>query len=410
MKFFGQTKDGVIDNLLRAYVSRPGNPHQACPDFDPDRASAYIERTLTGASRLHYEVHLSECGACRKNVVALVRLAEADTVAPRFPAREVARSAWFSGAKQMFGALSQPQWAMAAAAVIVLAISLPLLLTRNQAREASQAIAENDKSQSATAPASPAANPKSGDVAPSASNLATSKQRENSDEKTEVLARNVPAASKPADALAGIEAGADLSKKSEARGASQSGEEAQRKAEGQLAPTPAQGGAAPGSQVAKKDSDQSRQQQPEKDSSQQASESKAVARADEPSAKKENEGRAEEAAAPPPPASPSEVARSRSGLRRSGKLSLRDSATGEAVRPEERKLSGKKFLFTDGAWTDKDFDPNKDLPVVTIIRDSNVYKEVLSKRTGLKPFLTGFPAAERAIIVYKGTVYKLIPQ
>jgi hypothetical protein len=89
---------------------------------------------------------------------------------------------------------------------------------------------------------------------------------------------------------------------------------------------------------------------------------------------------------------------------------LRDSETAEAVRPEERKFSGKKFLLRDGAWTDKDFDPNKDLPVVTIIRDSNVYKEVLNKRPGLKPFLTGFLASERAIIVYKGTVYKLIPQ
>jgi len=408
MKFFGQTKDGVIDNLLRAYVSRPSNPYQACPDFDPDRASGYIERTLTGASRLHYEEHLSECAACRTNVVALVRLAEADTLSSVVPAREVARSTWLSGAKQMFGALSQPQWAMAAAAVIVLAISLPLLLTRNQAREASQAIAENDKSQSATAPASPAANPKSGDVAPSASNLATSKQRENSDEKTEVLARNAPASSTAPDSAAGIAAGVELSKKAETRSATQPVDEAQRKSEGQLSQGSAQAAAAPGYQVAKNDSNQNRQQQPEKDSAQQAGEPKVAARADEERAKEKT--RAEDVAAPPAPASSSEVARGRAGLRRSGKLSLRDSGTGEAVRPEERKFSGKKFLFTDGAWTDKDFDPNKDLPVVTIIRDSNVYKEVLSKRPGLKPFLTGFPAAERAIIVYKGTVYKLIPQ
>lgn len=404
MKFPGQTKDGVIDNLLRAYVSRPTNPHQVCPDFDPDRASAYIERALTRASRLRYERHLSECAACRKSVVALKRMADADTAAPAYPARDVPRSSWLSTAKRVFGAMSQPQWAMATAAVIVLAISLPLLLSRNQGREASVAIVETDKPQSAPASASPGANPASGDTA-SSSVVASSKQRE----KTDILAKNAPSASKTTDAAAGAGAVDDLSKKPEVTGAPQQADE-QRKAEGQLAPAPAQGGAALGSQVAKKDSDQSRQQQPEKDSAQQASESKAVARADEPSAKKENEGRAEEAAAPPPPASPSEVARSRSGLKRSGKLSLRDSATGEAVRPEERKFSGKKFLFTDGAWTDKDFDPNKDLPVVTIIRDSNVYKEVLSKRPGLKPFLTGFPAAERAIIVYKGTVYKLIPQ
>ncbi len=122
MKFFGQAKDGGIDNLLRAYVSRPSNPHQKCTDFDPDRANAYIERSLTGASRLHYEEHLSTCAACRKNVVALVRLAEAETPASGAPAREVPRFTLLSGAKRMFGALSQPQWAMVAAAVIVAAI------------------------------------------------------------------------------------------------------------------------------------------------------------------------------------------------------------------------------------------------------------------------------------------------
>ena len=145
MKFFGQTRDGVIDNLLRAYVSRPSNIHQKCPDFDPDQANAYIERSLTDPSRLRYEAHLSECAACRKNVVALVRLAEADRSASAVPAREVSRSTWLTTVRQMFGAMSQPQWAMAAAAVIVLAISVPLLLTRNQTPESSVAIVEGTR-------------------------------------------------------------------------------------------------------------------------------------------------------------------------------------------------------------------------------------------------------------------------
>lgn len=407
MKFFGQTKDRAVDNLLRAYVSRPTNPHQMCPDFDPDRANAYIERSLTGASRLQYEAHLSECAACRKSVVALVRLAEADTLTSVVPARDASRSTWISGVRQLFGSLSQPQWAMAAAAVIVLAISLPLLLSRNQSREASQPIAESDRSQSAAMAASPSSNPSSDEGA--ASLVAASKLREKSDEKTENLARNEPAASKTPGAAAGVGAGADSSKKQKVTDAVQPVDE-QRKADGRLAQAPPQGGAAPGSQAAKNDSDQTRQQQ-EKDSAQVASESKAVARVDEPSADKEKAKSAEEAAAPPPPSSSSDVARSRAGgLRPPGKLSLRDSAPGESVRAEERRFSGKRFLFREGAWTDKDFDPNKDLPVVTIIRDSNVYKELLSKRAGLRSIMERFNAAERAIIVYKGIVYKLIPQ
>ena len=238
-----------------------------------------------------------------------------------------------------------------------------------------------------------------------------SRLHEKSDEKTDVLARSAPAESKFSNAPAG-EAGVDLAKKNEARGAGQPVDELRSKSEAQVAQIPAQGGAAAATQVAKIESDQSRQQQPEKekDSAQQASDTKA-ARSDAESAEKERARRAEEIAPPPAPTSSSIVSGDRAGLKRpQGKLALRDSGPAESVRVYERKLSGKKFLFKDGAWTDKDYDPDKDLPVVTIIRDSNVYKEVLGKRSGLKPFLTGFSASDRAIIVYKGTVYKLIPQ
>lgn len=402
MKLFGQTKDGAIDTLLRAYVSRPRNPHQACQEFDPDRANAYIERSLTSVSRLHYEAHLSECAACRKNVVALARLADADTLTSVVPAREATRSTWFPGVKQIFGAMSQPQWAMAATAVIVLAVSLPLLLSRNQDRDSTSAIAERNTPESAAA-AAPAANSTSGESAPALAMSA--KQRERSDDKNEILATKAPAASNIADAHAGVESGAAFAKKQEAKGANQPADD-QRKSAGLVAP--AQGGAAPESQVGKTDSDQNRQQQPEKDSAQQATEPKTAARTDEERAKEKTD-RAEDVAAPPAPASTSEVAGGRAALRRPGKLSLRDSR-GEAVRPEERRISNKKFLFRDGAWTDKDFDPDKDLPVVTLIRDSNVYKELISKRAGLRSIMERFTPAERAIIVYKGTVYKLIPQ
>jgi len=377
-----------------------------CPDFDPDQANAYVERSLTGASRSQFEAHLSDCAACRKGVVALLRMAEADTLTAPVPARESSRSTWLSGAKRMFGALSQPQWAMAAAAVIVLAISLPLLLSRNRVPESSPAAARIDGAKGVAESASPAANATRTEAAPQM--LASAKQSERSDEKIDALAKNAPATPTVAESTAIDGAVADLSKKPESTGAAQPTDE-QRQAEGRLAQTPAQGGAAPGSQVAKSDSDQGRQQQTEKDAAQQPAEARAAARADEPSAKKENEVRAEEAAPPPSPAPSSDAARSRAGMRQPGKLALRDSA-GELARADERKYGGKTFLFRDGAWTDKNYDPNKDLPFITLIRDSNVYKELLSKRAGLKSIMDRFSPTERAIVVYKGTVYKLIPQ
>lgn len=117
---------------------------------------------------------------------------------------------------------------------------------------------------------------------------------------------------------------------------------------------------------------------------------------------------AENAATPPPPSAP--VTKAGKVKRSPAMRALRESSTTEAVSSIERKVGAKKFLLKNDTWTDKDFDPDKDLPVVTVVRDSNVYSELLARQSGLKPYLGGFPPADRAIIVYRGTVYKLIPQ
>ncbi len=423
MKFPGQTKDGVIDNLLRAYVSRPSNPHQGCTDFDPDRANSYIERSLVGVSRSRYEEHLSVCAACRKNVAALMRLADADRVASGSPAREISKPTWLEGGRRIFGAMSQPRWAMAATAVIVLAVSLPLLLSsdrdgiREQAAEAISADRATPASQASPAEmqkselsqtkslteAQPVARLKPAEANDAASGPATSNYRDGSATKHEPPAKDAPVTSN-AESVAVVAAGAEVLKKSEVGGATA---DEQRKQEGRLSQSPPpQGGAAAGSQVAKSDSEQTRQQQTEKDQAQPAADAKAVRAED-----KEKVDRVEEPKPPPASASSSDVAKARRMKQAPGKLSLTETgAAGETVRPEEKRVNGKKFFFKEGAWTDKDFDPAKDLPIVTIIRDSNVYKEVHAKRSGLRPFLTSFPSSERAIIVYRGTVYKLIPQ
>ncbi|MEK6323164.1 MAG: zf-HC2 domain-containing protein [Acidobacteriota bacterium] len=408
MKPFGKTKDGVIDSLLRAYVSRPGNPPQACPEFDPDLANAYIERSLPPGSRSRYEEHLSECAACRKNVVALVRLN--DTAASVPPARDKDRAAWLAGARQVLGSLSRPQWAMATAAVLVLAISLPVLLSRDENRprqQVSEAIsagqpAANPQSASRPAEANPVASSRPAAADSSTSPAAPSRKRE-----TDTVATNSPEGARNAVGPGGGERAAEQSQKSEAKSPAEP-LEAQRKSQGQLASQPPAQAAAASSQVAKNESEERRQEQQSKDSAQQAREAR-PGRVDEPR-DRDKTAKADEVTPPPATASSSELGRVRAGLRRTApKLALRDSA-GESVRPTERRVNKKEFLFRNNTWTDKDFDPNKNLPVVTIIRDSNVYREEIDKSAKLKAYFMGFSETERAIIVYKGKVYKLIPQ
>src|SRR4051794_1375804 len=134
MKMFWKTQDHAIDRLLGAERARLSEPARTCREFDPNLANAYVERSLTTTEIARYEQHLSECAGCRKSIVALARMAEADPVFSRAEAKSFSLAGQRQGGvKRLLGAMSAPQWAMAAAVVLVFAISLPLLLSRKAA-------------------------------------------------------------------------------------------------------------------------------------------------------------------------------------------------------------------------------------------------------------------------------------
>ena len=391
MKQSGKIKDRAIGNLLRAQISKPSNPHQACKEFDPDLANAYVERKMTGPSRAGYETHLSECAPCRQTVVALARFAAAES-APISAQVVSGRASWLTSLEGLVRGLSVAQWAMAATAVLVFAISLPVLLSRNQTDRALLAPSVTETSAGETAQA------ESHQVSPAAkvSPEKSASLRSDDAKQTKPESNGLLAANKEREDRA---SSAEL-KKTTPEIAPQAIDETQRKAENQATPqAPAQ--PAPETQQAKLDSDRVREQQ-----GKEAAQPK-QSPPEEQDADKEKSRRAESAAAPPPPPAASS-SRMKAPVAR---LGLRDSA-GEAGRTRSNylELRGKKFFLIDGTWTDKDFSAEKDLPTITLVRDSNVYKELLAKRASLKPYLSYFSGNERAIIVYKGTVYKLIPQ
>ena len=402
MKLLGKRKDIAIDGLLRAYLSRSEALHRSCSEFDPDLANAYVEHSLPASSRSRYEQHISECSSCRKNVAALARLAVADGV----PAvrNEVGPS--LSGRIwQGLSSLSAPQWATAFAAVIVLAISVPLFLSRHEVhpdQDVSTAAVESSQSEpsvgdqtgAAAAPGSLKTTPAEGAVA------IAKKQSEK--RETDKVSPNDAVVQQPPSVEAVSVTGADSVKAKAAQTA-----DVQTKADRPASGVAGGAGSAGGTEVAKNESDKKADQSSEKDSTR-SSESKVVS---------DVEQQAKEVASgemPPPPApavrSTSEPPRSRRGTKQPGKLGLRDSAASEVATLPERKIDGKTFQLQDGVWTDRGFDSNKNMPVVNIVRDSNVYKELIVKQAGLKSYLDAFTENERAIIVYKGKVYKLIPQ
>jgi len=402
MKLLGKSKDTAIDGLLRAYVSRSEALHRSCSEFDPDLANAYVEHSLPASSRSRYEQHISECSSCRTNVAALGRLAGADGV----PAvrNEVGPS--LSGRIwQGLSSLSAPQWATAFAAVIVLAISVPLFLSRHEAHR------DQDVSTAAVESSQPepsvgdhiGTTPAPGSLHKTPAEGVATTQKEHEKRETDKAASNDAVVQQPRSVEAVSVTGADSLKTK----AAQTADEVQTKVDRPASDVARGAGSAGGTEVAKNESDKKADQSSGKDSTR-STESKVASDSEQP-AKEVASGEM-----PPPPApavrSTSESPRPRRGTKQPGKLGLRDSAAGDVATLPERKIGGKTFQLQEGVWTDRGFDSNKNMPVVNIVRDSNVYKELIVKQAGLKSYLDAFTESERAIIVYKGKVYKLIPQ
>src|SRR5215813_5196894 len=127
--------DTVVDRLLRANARKQTRTTGICPVFDPDRVNAYVERVLTEQERARFEAHLGSCAPCRSVVVTLARLAREEAApALALPAVEP-RRAGFADALRSFGKiLMRPQWALAATAVVMLAIGLPIYFSRTSER------------------------------------------------------------------------------------------------------------------------------------------------------------------------------------------------------------------------------------------------------------------------------------
>jgi hypothetical protein len=93
----------------------------------------------------------------------------------------------------------------------------------------------------------------------------------------------------------------------------------------------------------------------------------------------------------------------------SGRAASGDRALRGRPVAAQRRIAKKTFRLIDGTWIDKDYRPDKDLPAITLVRDSDVFNEHLSKHADLRTYVNGFSPTDRVIVVYKDTVYKIIP-
>src|SRR5262249_55630858 len=452
--------------LLRAEAKQHGRVGGTCPEFNPDLVNAYVERVLGERERAKFEMHLGACAQCRLAVVTLVRLASPEAaVAGSGPASSGADNPGLAGALRAFGKLLvRPQWALAGAAFWIVAIALPVYLSRTSQRaamsrsdlvaqprvESEPASTSGTGNQQGQGSDQAKADSQSGEPAESKSRVGELASNRTFAEKNVPERQAAPAGvpSSTPSAVGGLVAQATIDdlKKTEALQSRSAGDKDQRdqpaekpaaeKDKSDAAGARGRGGppaATPpatdnerqqqagetqtrNNQLARIDEKQSqRLPQNEADASQETKLKQGRSDGEQRQSAKDATIRPEDAKPPAPPPTSSSEMRAKRGVTQAPKLSMREgilSDSAKAARPavSEKKVSNKRFWLREDIWTDKDYNPLKEMPVVTIVRDSDVFREVTSKRTGLKQYFGGFGEHDRVIVVYKGTVYKLIPQ
>ena len=429
-----KTNDKAFDNLLRSHFGRPADSAFACSGFDPDLANAYIERGLAGVERARYERHLSDCAGCRTSVVALARMADADSITTALPnvARDsgLRESGWLSSLKTGLWVIASPRWAIVATALVVISISMPLLWRGGAPRVAQdKQIVESDKDRLDDSTHSPSASfdkqsaeSRAGVGEPAPQIAAGNRPSEREPARRETVAEGFTS---KGDIATTAGAATQPPTETPERKSSENGQLAADRDDSRLKENTTEkvpAAAAPLASVQTKTEENAKISKdgalrlPAED------ESSAKVRTLKPGTvdagpKTELEKDRFAAITPKDSEAPKPKAKPENETRGSLAVGARSRAlVGETARPDrahtpERKVGKKTFWLTRGIWTDSDYNSDQRLPVVTVVRDSDVYNEMLEKNNSkLKALFKAFTGTESVIIVFKSTVYSVIPQ
>ncbi|HEU4391890.1 MAG TPA: hypothetical protein VFV34_29155 [Blastocatellia bacterium] len=435
-----ENEERVVDRLLRAEFSRPAAPAE-CSGLDPDLATAYIERSLPAVEVGRYEGHLAQCTPCRTGVARLVLLAAAEQ-SPKTASNNVVATAsptdtWL---QRLLAGLAQPKWALAATAVVALAVAIPVLMRSGRDSAVrdlypTEAVADAP-SQSKGQPSSSAdfattesastrqqkldraehGNAQAGSSSGYVSGPVSAKDADDSDNKPRdtAVADGAGQAGRAAEPEPAKRADAQPSQQPE--GNRRANEIAQEKTREVAATPPApkeeQKKISPIDETLTVSEDRSKTESrllkpgsisDKGDSTDKertaAIKSELAARAPQTSAESGGKGVTSR---------PGGRARKESE-KDSPSMAASIDTVSKSKSSGQKEVGKKTFNLVDGVWTDKDYSRTKQIPGVTLIRDSDLYKEAVAKDSALKTLLDSFAASETVIVVHKRTAYKITP-
>jgi hypothetical protein len=443
MEKSGKIEDGVMDSLLQGFTMRQAKPDSNCEAFDPDLANAYLERVMTPKEQTRYEGHLSECTPCRKQIVALARLIEAEVpelkvaaVAAGAPAAfngsavEATRTKtageepanWLSSLKGWLGLMATPRFALAAAAALILAITIPYVLIQNSkvsSGDVAHATAKDgvaEQGSGNTPPASAAQSQNPSNQPANETSQATGNKPVDGKPAPTPPPPGAPAttAGEPGGATSGAagtapakeEAVADENKKNEAAKSTDTASGATAQPPEAAKPQPAPEKRADNSPgyidpndakkvEGDKDTARSTTIKPSNTTTGGSPKDAPVVRPEAPKSG--------------PPAGRSSEAPSKS-INAGNRFRPSESNSERASASSSRRVGKKIFWLIDDIWTDENYRSDKAMPIVPLIKDSETYKNTMEKYSELKKFFSAFGPNDRVIVVRKDMAYKLIPQ
>ncbi|HYP27208.1 MAG TPA: hypothetical protein VE262_10865 [Blastocatellia bacterium] len=391
-----------------------------------------MEHSLTPGERSRYESHLAACHPCRSTVIALTRLSEADpdySLAGAAPALARGKRAGGVGA-WLVGWFAPPgfrQLVPAAVAFLVVAVSLPLMLLRKDSpteQPPPRAEAAADQGQAVNDPRR--SGPELGlsaklDDRAAAARAETPGRPESDDSTRPEAAPSQTApdeAKKEAIGAAAPDQPAPSAPPTERVDATIIAAEASRNvADGvQLPPAPSEPAPTPeteGTKLARIDETNSlRVPGDSKGSAEMIVVKPGVYSGRQSSGRITNGTITPRDGIAPPSSSSSDQMRRRIASP-NPEAESRSRNSSESPRPRgtaARKINNKTFWLVKGVWTDKNYNSEREQAEITVVRDSDIYNDLMAKHSGLKAFFTAFPSDERVTVVYKDTVYKLVPR
>lgn len=398
-----------FDALLRNSVRKTATPQTMnCSGFDPDTASAYLEKSLSTTALTAFEEHLVGCSSCRKHLIELSRLMPTEVLTAENSAKErivapgklAGIREWFSGWK--LGTLAGLGIATAAVVLVVVnirqnretnvaAVPVPVATAMPAEAVSQPSIIAPGESKARTAAAT-----KSGTTSTTSAETKLSPSAKDAAPPAAAVSSGIspapPTSPAPKPEIAVDEVKKPLTESKEEASRNYQFSPQARADNWQRNQAPASGPAANQSQVNQMRGAVSNQVEKKE------AEARTKTNTEEPNRSVDK----------PAGAVRNEVDKNKPRIPE--KTREKDAAATSPLKAvmakparSQRAIGEKTFRLENSVWVDSQYHPDQELPVTRLQYNSEAYEKILRDNSALKPYFE----LKSVTVVWQGKVYEV---